>query len=289
MRKLAAFFYILRKSVFAVSYYQEIINAPLRFSLKYYLSFSLLLGCLLTIGLSVIIVPPLRNFSARLKTRAFDLYPLDLVLTVKNGELSTNTAEPIHFPLPYELFTDTPPAVTDQAQQYLLTIDTSGSPNDFPDSRSVVLLTKFAIVVGEGMVSERYSVYPLKELADLRLDKVQFDRMVSTMMPILDVLPAIVIAVLSVMLIFFLPISRLLFLAVLSVLLIPAARLLNLTLSYKKLFQLGLHALTLPTLIQIVMYASGLIPPLPFFTSTLFYLFMLVVFAELRKKPTAGI
>ena len=237
MNKLSLFVRVFWKSMFSPVYYHDVVKAKFSFSLKYFLFFSFVLGLILTLSLTTVILPPLSKFSGRLQTRAAGLYPANLVITIKQGQLSTNQIEPLHFPIPYELFTDTPPAVSDQKQFYLLTIDTKASIEDYAKSQSLVFVTRDNVVM------------------------------------------------LFVGLSIFLPMTRLISLLILSLVLLAITKLMHISLSYGKIYQIGLHALTLPTLIQMFMSGLGFNPPIPFFNSLLFLFYSLIIFAELRKSP----
>ena len=281
MKKLATYQYVFWKSISSFAYYRDVVKATFSFSFKYFLVFSGLIGLLLTISLSFTLIPPVSGFVRRLETRAVSLFPADLVISVKNGQMSTNVTEPLRFPFPVELFSDTPGAISDQKQQYLVTIDTKAKTEDFTTSRSVLFVTRDNLVIADR--NGGYRVYPLKDMGDITINKKGVDEFLAKSLPILKLLPILLIVLFFLLFTLALPLSRLVSLAVLSLLLHIASRFMSLQLGYKKIYQIGLHAMTLPTLIQIVMTAFGLIPPIPFFNSILYLLYALVILAELRK------
>ncbi len=280
MSKLSTFFRTIHKSLFSLAYYRDVVNSRFKFSLKYFIAFSVFLGILLTVLISFIITPSINQFVNRFETRAASLYPANLVITVKNSEVSTNSEQPVKFPIPFELFTDTPPAISDQKQQYLLVIDPSAKTDSYPQSQAIILVTKNALVTENDQ--NGYKVYPLSD-ANLTVDKTQVDQFLAKVLPLLNYLPAFIITIILCALVIFLPLSRLFSLVFQTLILLTITKLMNLNLSYKKIYQIGLHALTLPTLIQILMTAFNLNPPIPFFNSLLLILWTLVIFAELKK------
>ncbi|HCM37916.1 MAG: hypothetical protein UV61_C0003G0090 [Candidatus Gottesmanbacteria bacterium GW2011_GWB1_43_11] len=283
MNKLSLFVRVFWKSMFSPVYYHDVVKAKFSFSLKYFLFFSFVLGLILTLSLTTVILPPLSKFSGRLQTRAAGLYPANLVITIKQGQLSTNQIEPLHFPIPYELFTDTPPAVSDQKQFYLLTIDTKASIEDYAKSQSLVFVTRDNVVMRDR--ESGYRLYPLKDAGNIVIDKQQVDLFLTQVLPWLNYVPWILGIVLFVGLSIFLPMTRLISLLILSLVLLAITKLMHISLSYGKIYQIGLHALTLPTLIQMFMSGLGFNPPIPFFNSLLFLFYSLIIFAELRKSP----
>lgn len=282
MKKLSIFFRTFWKSISSLSYYNDVINAPISFSFKYFATFSCLLGLILTVVISLIILPPVTKFATRFASRAQILYPPDLVITIENGELSTNVAEPLRFPIPFELFTDQPPAISDQKQLYLVTIDTKARANDFPQSQSLALVTKSSIVIKDE--TDDYQILPLKDMSDVTIDKSTVDQFIISLRPLLRLIPIMIVLFLLGIFLVLLPISRLFSLLFLSLVLFIAVKLMNTSLSYSKIYQIGLHALTLPTLIQIGLTAIGVIPPIPFFNSILYLLLALAILAELKRS-----
>lgn len=286
MQKLSLFFRTFWKSTFTITYYHEIVKAPFGFSIKYFLAFSFVLGLGLTFFISWAILPYLTNFTSRVNTRITTLYPNDLVIELKNGQLTTNQEEPIRFPLPFELFMETPPAISDQNQLYLLTIDTHKKPSDFRQSKSIFFITGDTISVAEGTDQDRYQIYPLKEFGDIRIDKNTVTKSLESLKPLWNSLPYISVLVILSVCVLFLPVTRLIFLIFVTVFILPIANLMKLALTYQKLVQIGLHALTLPTLLQLGLLLLGLIPPIPFFGTVLYFLYILVIMAELRHLNT---
>lgn len=245
--------------------------------------FSILLGLAVTIVISTLIAHPVQTFITRFQNRALSLYPPDLVVTVTNGEVTTNVQEPLRFPIPFELFTDVPPVLSDQNQLYLVTIDTSAEISDFDETQSAVLITKDTIVAKD---DDGFRVYPLDKETNVTIDKGAVDDFLSPLLPKLSYVPALLIVLIGFALIVILPLIRLVWLFFPTLALLLLSTLLKLNLSYGKLYQIGLHALTLPTLIQLALYWFGVYVPLPFFGSILYILYALVILATLREKST---
>jgi len=281
MKKLHALNYIFWKSITSFAYYKELVKMPFSFSWKYFWAFSISLAVFLTVTISIAVVPEINKFSQRFETRAPALFPNDLVIEIKNGEVSTNVPEPLHFPIPYELLTDTPGAVSDQNQMYLVTFDTSASADDYFDSQSLILVTKNQFVAADSEAD--YRVYSLKDFENMTIDKNFVDKQINTLLPFVRILPALAVFLIFVVFALILPIIRLISLIFLTVIVHLAARLMRVNLTYRKLYQIGLHALTLPVLIQIALIAFNLNPPIPFFNSILFVLYSLVILAELKS------
>lgn len=281
IKKFAIFNYVFRKSLFSLVYYRDVVKTRFRFSFKYFWSFSFFLGLLLTISLSVAVIPGVNAFLTKFSNRAHMLYPQDLVITLKNGELSTNVAEPLRFPIPFELIADNPPAVSDQKQIYLITIDTQASASAYETSRSLILLTKTDSIIADP--EGGYRSDPLKNWGDVTIDKKFADGWLNKILPLLKYAQIIIVLAFGIFFVFILPVSRLVSLVFLTLFLLIPVKLLKLDLSFKKLYQIGLHALTLPTLIQIFMLSFGLLPALPFFNSILYLLYAMVILSDFKR------
>lgn len=282
MGKLSTFIRTLKKSAFSFSYYKDTLDARFSFSLKYFLLFGFILSTLLMLIIGLVLVPMISEFATRFKSRALTLFPSNLVIDIRNGELFTNTTDPFRMPLPYELITDVPPAISDQKQTYLLTIDTNASVEDFNSLQTFILLTKTHAVVRDN--DSDFRVFSLRDAEDISIDQLKVNSLFEKILPLLGWMPIVVMAIIYFTLLSFFVFIRLMWLLMMALLLFPASQFMGLRLSYQKLYQIGLHAVTLPTLIQIFMLSLGLIPPIPFFFSILFYLYVLVIFAHLPKK-----
>ena len=282
MTKVSTFIRTFWKSITSFSYYKEIAMAPMAFSFKYFVGFSFLLGALLTLLVSIVVVPPLTTAANRFEKRVTILYPPDLVITIKNGELTTNASQPLRFPIPFELFTDTPPAISDQKQTYLATIDTDATAENFESYRSFVVATKNQIIVSKS--DNDFEVYPLDPKIDTVITKATFTELIAKLVPWIKASPFIFIVVILLLFAILIPLSRLASLVFLTAPLVLIAKLLHLSYGYKKIFQLGLHALTIPTLIQVIMTLFEVRVPFPFFNSLLYIFYALIILASLREK-----
>lgn len=282
MPKIKAFLYVFQKSISSFSYYREIVKTKFLFSFKYFFSFSLFLALVTTFVLSLVVLPPVSLFINRFQTRAEFLFPADLVLTVHNGKLSTNAIEPLRFPIPFELFTDTPGAISDQNQEYLVTIDTNAGVDAYKNSRSLIFVTGESLVVGR---ENEQRIYSLQDFGDVVIDKTYVTDLFTKINPWLKLAPFILVIFFFLTFALVLPIMRLFSLCVLTLILLCAAKLMKINIGYQKLFQIGLHALTLPTLIQIAITAFNVRVPIPFFYAITYLLLGLVILTELQKVP----
>ncbi len=284
MRRIKFFFRVFWRSISSPEYYQDIAKAKFSFSLKYLYFLLVLISLVWGIKFSVEAVsyfPKIPAFIDKTKIALKDLYPPHLVLTVKNGELSTNVKEPFfvnppkEWPEPEEKFV------------HFIAIDTNAKIEDFEKYKSAVLLTKKYIVFWDD--NSGYRIRPIKEIvSNITVDRHYYDNLVSKILPFLDNLSYFVIlAILFSVLVWpFLGgvislLGRLLWLVVASVFVLLIAKIMKKDLGYKKLYQLGMHAVTAPFLIAL--FFDLIRQPRPFlFTFLIFLAFMSFV---LYKYP----
>jgi len=288
MKKLATFSHVFWNSISSFTYYHQVVKARFSFSFKYFLMFSFVLGTLLTIIVSLTFVPDVNQFIRRFALRAPALFPNDLVITVKDGQLATNVTEPLHFPIPLELFTDTPGVVSDQNQKYLFTIDTKAQISDYKNSQSLIFMTREQVVIPDSD-GVGFRVYQIASFNEGTIDKTIITKLLDTISPWYQFIVPAMIFILWFTLTILLSIVRLISLSVLTLILRVPAYFMHVPLTYRKQFQIGLHALTLPTIIQILMTSFELYPPIPFFNSIVFLLYSLVILSELKRKPAAPV
>ena len=268
--------------MFSFKYYRDVVTAPFSFSLKFFIAFSFFVGFLITISLGMAIYSPIQVFTTRFQERANTLYPQDLTITIKNGELTTNAKQPYHFSIPFELFLPQAPAIPDDKQEYFLTIDTKATPDTYKANRSFFLLTRDSLVIPTN--DEATQTIPFKQFDDLVINKTTVDGFINHVLPLLHLLFPLTIASLLFFLIVIWPLARFVGLVFLSLLLRPISRLMGLQLPFKKILQISLHSHLLPVFIQITMFLFGLQPPILFFNALLFLLYNLIIFAELKSS-----
>lgn len=282
MRKLSLFNRTLWKSLFSFRYYHDVVAAPFNFSFKFFLAFSMFLGIIITISLGLAIYSPVQQFTNRFKERAYALYPQDLIITTKDGKLTTNATEPYHFSIPFELFLPQAPAISDEKQKYLVTIDTKANPGAYDESQSIFLVTRDSLVVPEN--TEDFRVIPLQELDDVTINKANTDAILKNLLPVVHLLFPTLMIFAGLVLFIIWPIARLLSLVIFAFMILPFTKLMGLELPYKKIFQIMLHSYLLPFFIETALFLFGLQPPISFFNLLLFILYNLIIFAELKSQ-----
>lgn len=285
MNKLKTFYNSFIKSISSPSYYKDIVKTPISFSLKYlfFLSYIIMFTYIaIFAGYMTTLLPKLPEFVSISKTRLDTFYPTDLIITIKDGIVSTNKEEPVFLTIP---------EATAEDFEHIITIDTQAQVEDYFDYKTFVLVTDDSVVYPESD-NKTYTVSSIKELQEevniTKIDRNTYEQFLSQAYPFLDSIPktapyvliGIVLIVPFIAAVFEF-IRNVIIVAILSVITFLVALLLKINLSYTKVFQMGLHAVTVPVLIMLVLFFTGAIVPLLFAAS--FLLWMVIVLTQYKE------
>lgn len=277
--------YVFKRSLSDITYYREIIKTNFFFSLKYL--YMLLVALLFIQGLLFAIsaftfLPKAPDFIKTARSRLTQAYPTELTVKVAKGEVTTNVKEPYFIDIPELKDNET-------GFKHLITIDTQATIDDYKSYDSLVLVTKKAIVYPDrnrGDLSS-YTVTYLEDAKDVTINKALYDSLVNKILPFLDMLPTILI-VLAVLGIVLFPILfgvlmliwKLLFLAIMSLILWLISNIFKNDLKYDKIFQLGMHGLTLPILLTFLLELFSI--HIPNLYTVGFLLWMVIILAKIK-------
>jgi len=288
MKKLLTFKYTFWKSLTKPDYYKDILTAKFSFSLKYiyFLLFvsSLLFGIKGAVGVARSI-PKMPGFIENTKTILSQIYPKELVLTVKDKKISTNVVEPYFIAIPKEM------EIPGKEAKYLLAIDTSADVADFEKYQSLFLLSKEFIAMKDNNAG--YKVQPLAEILKdvpdgMTVKKSDFDALVAGLNPYYRYLYPLAWAGIVLLLTLW-PLftaglglsGRLVMLLFYSLLLFILAKILKRSLTYKNVYQMSMHGLTISVLIStFLMLINYNIPYVSLFA---FLIWMIVVVAKQKR------
>jgi len=259
----------IKQSILSPKSYQEFSNEPLSFSLKYFYSLVLILAFILTIIISINLVPGLNLLLRNLSATAIKSFPDNLVVTIKAGKVTTNVLEPFFIAMPKD-FNNTESSEKKDAAlpENFLIIDTrtNFSIDKFNEYKTLFWLTGDSII---GRDRQGIRIINLGKIPDVVIDKPAFVSFVDKISPLIKLIPAFAVLGIFVFLIsgFSFKLIHLLFLALFIWLM---AKMMGLVLSYKSSYRIGVHAMTL----GLIYYALALI--LPVYVPFLFSLLVLV-------------
>lgn len=249
--------YVFWESLTKPGYYINITTAKFSFSLKYLyllLSFSsLLLGVKFALGIAGH-TPQIPDFIEKTKIVLSQIYPEELIITVKDRKISTNVQEPYFISVPKEM------VIPEKEAKYLVAIDTSADIADFDKYQSLFLLSKEFVAMKDN--STGYKVQALDEiLKDVpdgaTMKNSDFNALAAGLDPYYRyIYPAVYAFIIMLLTLWPLLVAgvgltgKLIMLVFSSLLLFIFAKILKRGLTYKNIYQMSMHGLTLSVLIS---------------------------------------
>ncbi len=234
----------IKSNIYDREYYKAIPSETFGKSLKYIIKLSFIAG-LVSLIIFAIVSRDLPSIIKKEVTNLVNQYPEELVVTVTNGEASTNQEEPYMIPMASgtKEFIDTPSPDDDYTN--VLVIDTKNefSLGKLKEYATFAMLTKEEIVV-RNMDTGEIRIFPLGDIESLEINK---SWLLENTSKVLKAMPVILIVIvpfiyLAFSLFFFVGtmIANLFF----ALLIWLISRIKKLGLTYKTSYQLGLHAST---------------------------------------------
>ena len=274
----------VQKSIYSPEYYRDLLSRPASFSWKYYWSFAMLISVVMTIAISLPMVPRIDRALHDASKKVLEYYPPDLVITVASGLVSINQPEPYTFPLPAILRE----AANEEGITALMSIDTTQDDvtlERFESYHSVFLLDKKSLIAGDERNGLRVLDFPSG--MNITVDRLGIKSILlrlESFAPL--VAPTIILLLFFGFLSTFVLLLVYLLLDALFIMLI--GRYLKYGWSYTTSYRIGLHAVTLPLLFSSVL---SLVPignvSLPFLTALLTLVVVYMNFKD-RVIPNAA-
>lgn len=180
-----------------------------------------------------------------LRSNIVSAYPQDLEITLKEGKLTTNREEPLILPMPNE--TDT--SIEFEELENFLVVDVDGTLDDLENYSTLILVNQSNILTKS---NNKIEVYPLKDVPDGVLNAQSLKDIVAKTDPFFEFIPYLIMLMAFVGTVFYYFGFRLVYLLFVALALMVAGQLRGLNLNFKKYYQIGLHAISLPLLIEVV-------------------------------------
>lgn len=287
MSKFSTFLSTFRNSSFKPNYYNDVLKAPFSFSLKYFLCLFFTLSFLTTFSVSIFLIQKVNPYLSQLKTTLPNLYPDELHLTIKDGQVSTNVQEPYFLPLKPEIF---PQEFKDALKgqtiiQNILVIDTQAQPGELKKYQTFILLTKDSVsFLGD---RSEIRIQSLDEVKNLTINKIIINQIWKTITPYFPwILPVMIIG-LFLFIPFFTILGKFIYLVFISLITFILGRLFKHgEINYLRSLQINLHAITLPTVIIALFQLFGALPKVPFFGTIILLIFNLIIFTSLKEASS---
>lgn len=283
MKKLKAFSYVFVKSLSSISYYRDVIKTNLSFSVKYIVVLTAVTALITTISASVVGIPKITKDFGGFVQSAKSFFPDDLVFSIEKGEWSVNRPEPFIVTMP-----KTEGAEVEEGEETpanIIVFYHEGTIDDLKNLDTLVIVNKSNVIYRDG---ESISVYPIKNMPDSRLDKGEFNKLVSSLDSIVKALPVFLV-IMTLLFTFggslFLKVFY--FLGVSTVVWI-IAKITGAKLGYKNSAQVTMHSSTLPVLVGVITELIGVGIPFLMWFPLLNIILATIVLHDISKAGKGG-
>jgi hypothetical protein len=282
MKKIKAFFYVYYKSLTTVKYYQDILKTELGFSMKYFFALAIIATLIVAVSTSVREVPKIKSAVDGVLTQSQELYPEDLVITIENGQMSTNQPDPVIISMPQVPGVQEPDPAADFDN--LVVIDEEGTLGDMEKYNTLFLVNESNILVwSEG----RIEVYPLRDLPNTEITRETINNLVERFEGWIRLIPYIITVLVFVALLFYYLGFRLVYLLPVALIFFIIGSIRGLKLTYGKYYQIGLHTITLPLTVEMIAVLVGIPILFPFWFFIVNILFGVLVISSLEVQKAS--
>lgn len=270
MKKLKAFFYIFKKSLTSPEYYKELLETRFNYSIKYFVMLAIFASLIVTVAVSIRTFPGAKAGIKAFAEQVKQMYPEDLVLTVKSGQWSINKPEPYVIPLPK--------VSEDKKIENVVVFYKKGTIDDLDSLKTYALVNENNVVVRDS--NEGIRAYPIKNFPDFEVNKSTISSMVDSaygylknlpyFLPLIIFLGQLVFNYFGVKVIYLLWVGLVIYLYSL---------IRKNKISYKNACRVGIHTMTLPLIIEVVLGVANIEIPLSgwfFLVNIILAIFMLI-------------
>lgn len=244
----------IKKSIYSPEYYQELLTKPLVFSWKYYSAFACVLALFITIASSFAFVPWVNKTVHEFPEQFFAYYPDALQVEINKGVVTSNVTEPYFLPIPELLKQGLPPGNSGESLMVIDTV-TPFSFEQFAAYKSMVWLGGSQLALRDDKGGVRI------EALDPQMNFTVNEQTLSTIEQRFHpwykfaAVLAVIVVFLGLLISFGINFAYLLF-GALFILLI--GRLLKQRFGYGTAYRIGLHAMTLPVLLDTLFSALNI-------------------------------
>lgn len=283
-KKLKTFSRVFKNSAYKTSYYEDVLKAPFSFSFKYFLFLFFVIGFTTWLSIAIIFTKKVSPYLNQLKTQIPQLYPADLTINIKDGQVSINVSEPYFIPLKPSWFPlEFQPGLENQPIHNVLVIDTAVEPSEINKYQTFILLTKDSVAFTQNRNEIR--IQSLQDIKAFTLDRQLIEVGWQKIVPYFHWITPIILGLLFYIFILGTIIIQFIYLVIFSLLTFITAKFFKQkAISYPKALQINFHAVTLPTIISIIFQLFTNQSQIPFFQSIILFIFNLIIFTSINKQ-----
>jgi hypothetical protein len=250
MRKLKTFSYCFYRSATSPKYYLDILKTKPRFTVRYYIALTLFAALLVTLATGVRMFPFIKqdasNFSQQIRT----LYPSGLTITLKDGQWTANKPEPVIIPFPKPSGSE-PGDFENFAVFYK-----QGTVEDLKTYKTLVLVNETNVVVTDpsGTITSR----PIKNFKDMEITADSVNKFSDLALRFTPYILLVLIAARSV---FFYVLGNISMIFFVGVAVYVFAKSNKKNLKFGQALRIGVHTLTIPIVLQVIIESAGFALP----------------------------
>lgn len=269
------FLHTIKNSAYNPSFYRELMVKPVKSSVAFYIK----LAAILTLILTVLFIPGLL-FLARLDTyqKIANYYPQDLQIVVNQGLITSNVQEPYYIASPFGSNT----------AKNLVVIDTKTdfSATQFDTYKTTAIIKKDMIAIRDGN-NGQIKITQASQIPNLTLNKQIVNNWTMKLYSWSKYVLLVLVILLMILYFAFYAFKLVyLFFAALGVWLI--AIVMKRSMTYMKAYQIALHAMLIPLILELLALISGIRLPI-FFFSIILWIIAGLNMRDLPAGPTAVI
>lgn len=262
MASILKFFKTIKNSIYSPEFYWRLHKKPFSYSMKYFWILIAFTSLLITAILSPALILSEKAFIEKTFPSFVSKFPETLIVTVQNGEATTNQNDPVSFAIPDD--NDKSQELKNQGIENILVIDASKefTISKFEEAKTLILLSKNALTFG---TKNDYRIRSLKEMhVDTKIDKntlASFGEKLQGKTTWIYIVTVVGLW-LAILIYLSLKLISFFFIAWIIGLLLRGKKH---ELTYKKLYQISLHAATLGIILE--MFHFVFLPSVPFLFS----------------------
>ena len=263
-----------QKSIYSPEFYAGLSEHPLSYSFRYFYSLILSLSFAGALFFAIFTAPSIQYLLKELDQKALSYYPDGLIVTIQKGVISSNASDTYQIPLPPEWKPADDATKEERDIRSLIVVDTKKNftADIFNENKTAILVTKDAISY---RIDGQIEVKPASELPDLVITKTVISYYLGKLRPIIAVfIPLSTLVVFLGVFLFFH--SSLLYLLFGALVIMLIARIRKMKIGFRDSYQIGLHAITLPLIIQSLLFLAGFAYYVSFLFTLLLIIFVLI-------------
>jgi len=249
IKKIKAFWYVYKKSLFDVDYYKDLLKVRRDFSFKYFFTLAIVAAIIATTSFAIPNIPKIKKGVGEIFDQFAQIYPNDLIITSKGGEWSINQPEPYAIQTP-EFFKSDDFEETDFPEN-LIVFDHEGTIDDLDKQNTFVVVNEVNVITKDSQ--NKIEAYPLEGIPDGALDKKMVLEGIQDMKQVTRFLPLVIVTFVLIGTLFYFAIFRLGYLFIVALLLMAFGYLRGVRTPFRTYYKLGLHTLTLPLTLEVLL------------------------------------